>query len=267
MVEPIESLDDPRLDDYRNVSDPELLARGDIFMAEGRLVVARLLQQTRIPVRSLLLTSTARAALQPIVQARPDVPLFEVSQTVMNAITGFNIHRGCLAVGVRPDPVDATALAESARRLVVVERIANADNVGSIFRNAAALDGDGIVLDHASTDPLYRKALRTSMGAALRVPYARVRDLDATLTDLKARGWTLLALTPSPDAPPLGAVVPALQGRVAVLAGHEGEGLLPATMALCTARARIPMTSGVDSLNVAAATAIALYELQRADHG
>ena len=267
MVEQVVDLDDPRLDDYRNVSDPELLARGGIFMAEGRLVVARLLQQARIPVRSLLLTATAHEALKTVVRARPDVPLLEVPQTVMNAITGFNIHRGCLAVGIRPDPLGVAALATTAQRLVVVERLANADNVGSIFRSAAALGADGIVLDHASADPLYRKALRTSMGTALQVPYARSQDWDGVLTELRSHGWALLALTPSTDVAPLADVVPHLRGRVAVLVGHEGDGLLPGTMAQCTARARIPMASGVDSLNVATATAIALYELQRASHG
>jgi tRNA G18 (ribose-2'-O)-methylase SpoU len=183
----------------------------------------------------------------------------------MNGVTGFNIHRGCLALGERGAAGDVTVLARDARRLVVLEQVANADNVGGVFRNAAAFAADGVILDPRSTDPLYRKAIRTSVGAALHVPFARAADWPSALEEIRNAGMILIGLTPSPDAERIGRVAERLDGtRAALLLGHEGDGLTEAALASCDIRARIPMEgAAADSLNVATAAAIALYELGR----
>ena len=180
----------------------------------------------------------------------------------MNAIAGFNIHRGCLAVGERLPPPAWESLASGARRLVILEHVSNADNVGAIFRNAAAFGLDAVLLGPSCTDPLYRKAIRTSMGAALRMPFALMEDWPQDLYRLKTGGMSLLALTPSARAETLDRVAPSL--RTAVLVGHEGEGLSDAALRASDIQVRIPMASGIDSLNVATAAAIAFYALRGA---
>jgi tRNA G18 (ribose-2'-O)-methylase SpoU len=257
---------DSRLTDYRSVSDPHLAHRHRIFIAEGRLVVRRLLGDRRFVTRSVLVTEAARMALDDALAARPDVPVYVVPLGVMTGVTGFNLHRGCLAIAERPRPVPWADLVSSARTLIVLERVANADNVGGVFRNAAAFGAEAVLLDPDSTDPLYRKAIRTSMGAALQVPFARAEPWPAVLRTLAARGFATLALTPASTAPSLAAAIADAAGGsrpVALVLGHEGEGLTAGAIDACTHRARIPIASGVDSLNVAAAAAIALYELRR----
>jgi tRNA G18 (ribose-2'-O)-methylase SpoU len=179
----------------------------------------------------------------------------------MSGVTGFNFHRGCLAVGVRPPARDWREVVRDARRLVILERIGNVDNVGSIFRSAAAFGVDGVLLQTDCADPLYRKAIRTSMAASLTMPYATAPWPD-TLRELREQGWATVAMTPTAVAPLLRHVTADVSTRpVAVVLGHEGEGLTQDALAACTHRARIPMTNGVDSLNVATAAAITLYEM------
>jgi tRNA G18 (ribose-2'-O)-methylase SpoU len=199
----VADLSDPRVADYRNVPDPELLRARGVFVAEGRHVVRRLLASPRFRTRSLLLTESALASLADLTQRVGDLPVFVVSQDAMNAIAGFNIHRGCLAIGERPAPLVWTDLVDDARLVLVLERIANADNVGGIFRNAAAFGADAVLLGPACTDPLYRKAIRTSMGAALRVPFAAIEEWPTDLARLRSSGFRILALTPAADAEPL----------------------------------------------------------------
>src|SRR5262249_33999787 len=149
-----------------------------------------------------------------------------VPQQVMNEIAGFNIHRGCLAIGERPPRRSLVDLATNTRRLVAMERVGNADNVGAIFRNAAALGADGILMGPSCTDPLYRKAIRTSMAAALTMPFAAAHPWPGVLRDLHIEGWTVIAMTPAPTALPLADVAEIVRGqRTVVLVGHEGEGL------------------------------------------
>jgi tRNA G18 (ribose-2'-O)-methylase SpoU len=180
----------------------------------------------------------------------------------MNEIAGFNIHRGCLAIGERPESLDWHDLARSARRLVILERVSDADNVGSAFRNAAAFGVDAVLLDPGSTDPLYRKAIRTSMGATLLLPFARVAAWPEALRELGRDGVAVVALTPASSAPCLRTVAAELAGRrVALVLGHEGDGLTEAALNACDVRARIPMAPGADSINIATAAAIALYAL------
>jgi tRNA G18 (ribose-2'-O)-methylase SpoU len=257
---------DPRLADYRGVPDPELARARGVFVAEGRLVVRRLLG-SRFVTRSVMVTPTALGAVTDLVNSQPCLAVFVVTQEVMNAIAGFNIHRGCLAIGERPAPRPWYELARHGRSLVALERVGNADNVGATFRAAAAFDADGVLLDAASADPLYRKAIRTSMGASLQVGFAAGVPWPGALTGLGSHGWAVVGLTPAAAAP-LAPVLASVGGRrVTLVLGHEGDGLTPEAMAACTHLARIPMPGGVDSLNVAMAAGIALYELRRASPG
>ncbi len=257
---------DPRLADYRNIPDMALVEQRGIFVAEGRLVVQRLLSDSRFPTRSVMVTEPALASVLSVVDSHYHTPVYVVPQAVMNDVAGFNVHRGCLAIGERPEPHDWLDLARPARRLVILERIGDPDNVGSAFRNAAAFGVETVLLDPASADPLYRKAIRTSMGATLRIPFARVPEWPGALRELDRDGVAVIALTPSSSAPCLRAVAAQLSDRrVALVLGHEGEGLTQAALDACALRARIPMAGGTDSVNVATAGAIAMYEFARAD--
>jgi tRNA G18 (ribose-2'-O)-methylase SpoU len=275
-VTSVDTEHDPRLEDYRNVPDSDLLERRGIFVAEGRLVVARLLH-SRLTTRSVMVTRPAYESLKTVLDTQPDVPVYVVPQAAMDQVTGFHIHRGCLAVGERPNPVSWQALiadvsgADDANpggfapleRCVVIalERIGDADNIGGIFRNAAAFGAGAVLLDSASTDPLYRKAIRTSMGAALAIPFARAEPWPGVLRDLGADGFAVVAMTPAVDAMPLRECAGRITGRrVAIVLGHEGDGLSGAALEACEYQARIPMAPGVDSLNVASAAAVAMYE-------
>ena len=271
----VDDPDDQRIATYRNVPDPELLVQDGLFVAEGRLVVRRLIEGQRFSVRSVMVNDAAVVSLRDVLTTRDELPVYLVSQAVINGITGFNIHRGCLAIGERPQPRHWHEVTAAARLVVALERIANADNVGAVFRNAAAFGVDAVLLERTCTDPLYRKAIRTSMGAALSMPFAEAEPWPDALRELARGGtagsdppWVVLAMTPSPDAPALRDLAPTISDRpIVVVVGNEGEGLTSAALDACTHRARIPMTRArdeVDSLNVATATAIALYELSRA---
>ena len=262
-VIPVSSASHERLAAYRNLPDAELLAQHGVFVAEGRLVVRRLLE-SQLVTQSVMVTEPALASLEDVLARHDDLPVYVVPQAVMNAITGFNIHRGCLALGERPAARSLTELTQAAQRLVAVERVSNADNVGSIFRNAAAFGIDGVLVGPSCTDPLYRKAIRTSMGAALTMPFVEAEPWPGVLQDLQTDGWNVIAMTPSPTALPLADVARVVGGhRVVVLVGHEGEGLTQDSLAASSYQARIPMAAGVDSVNVATALAIALYEINR----
>jgi tRNA G18 (ribose-2'-O)-methylase SpoU len=255
---------DPRLSDFRNVPDPELLRERGIFVAEGRLVVRRLLTESPYATRSVMVTEPARAALADVLGARPDLPVYVVSPAVMKEVSGFNIHRGCLAIGERPRALAWQDAVARARTLVVLERVANADNVGGIFRNAAAFGAGAVLLDAATTDPLYRKAIRTSMGSTLVVPFARVGLLAEMIIQLKRNGFATVALTPASSATGLASVANDVRAKpLALVLGHEGEGLLEETLRACEFQARIPISTAVDSLNVASAAAIGLHEFTR----
>jgi tRNA G18 (ribose-2'-O)-methylase SpoU len=261
----VESLEDPRLADYRHLPDPELLRRGEIFIAEGRLVVRTLLAESPLAVRSVLLTENARRGLADALEPRvPTLPVFIVPEGTLAALTGFNLHRGCLAVGERPRRERVGALLgrmASVRRLVLLEQIGNADNLGGIFRNAAAFGVDAVVLGPGCCDPLYRKAIRVSMGAALRVPFCHATDWPADLDAIRAAGIKVAALTPSPAAVAIASWAADLPSgaRLALLAGSEGAGLSEAALTHADAALRIPMAPGMDSLNVATAVGIALH--------
>jgi tRNA G18 (ribose-2'-O)-methylase SpoU len=256
---------DERLRDYLAVGDPDLARRTGTFVAEGREVVRRLLESARHPVRSLLVSASGREALTATLdRLAASVPVYEVPQALIESITGYNIHRGCLALAGRPpDRAWGDVLPrEPGATAVVLERVGNADNVGGVFRNAHGLGASAVLLSDGCVDPLYRKAIRTSMGAALLVPFARLSPWPRALTTLRALGWRVAALSPRADRR-LDDWVRTVDRaeRVAVLAGHEGEGLSDEALEAADERVSIPMVAAADSLNVAVAVAIALYEL------
>jgi tRNA G18 (ribose-2'-O)-methylase SpoU len=261
------SLEDPRVADYRGVRDPELLADRGLFVAEGRLVVRRLLQRSPYPVRSVLLSETALAALRQTNEdfPPPDIPVYVVRTSDFAALSGVHIHRGCLALGVRPSPPVMGDLLRTARLVLVLESVANADNVGGLFRNAEAFGVDSVLLDPRTCDPLYRKAIRTSAGASLTVPFTRIAPWPAALVLLRSEGFTCVALSPGRDAVPLDTFAARpLPARLAILVGSEGIGLTPEARSLVEEAVRIPMVPGIDSLNVAVAAGIALSRLSLA---
>ena len=259
----IDSPDDPRLALYRHVADPVLLREHRLFVAEGRLVVRTLLTASPLRTRSVLVTRQALDSLADVLREDSPLPILVVPQDVMNGIVGFNIHRGCLALGERPPqrPLDRLIETGSAR-LVVLENISNADNVGGIVRCAGAF-GAAVVLGPHCADPLYRKAIRTSMGAALRVPFADADVWPDAIGRLRGAGYHVVALTPSSDAGDLDEAAGALAAmpRVALLVGAEGPGLTAAALAASDRRVRIRIDPSVDSLNVAVAAGIALHRL------
>lgn len=252
---------DPRVALYRGARDPELLSAHGLFIAEGRLIVQRLLDRSAFRVRSVLCTPTAFGAMQDVFDSSQSEILL-VDQDVMDAITTFNIHRGCLALAERGTGTPLDRLLTTDGPLVVLENVGNPDNVGGVFRNAAAFGASGVLLSPGCTDPLYRKAIRTSMGATLTTPFVADVPWPQALDALRAAEWSLIALTPAGDREIADAArqLP-VDGRVALLCGHEGDGLSEAALARATLSARIAMVPEVDSLNVATAAAVALYAL------
>jgi tRNA G18 (ribose-2'-O)-methylase SpoU len=240
---------DPRVADFVALTDRE--RDPGVFVAEGVLAIERLLASP-YPVRSILVTPTKAARL-----AGTGAPVLVAEQAVMNAIAGFDIHRGALASADRlPLPALASLLAH-ARLVAVLEGINDLENMGALFRNAAAFGVDAVLLSPDCCDPLYRRSVRVSLGHVMHVPFTRVDGLG--LDALRTAGFTTVALTPSTEAEPIDAIDPG--PRVALLLGAEGEGLRPATLAAADRRARIPMADGVDSINVATAAAIAFHRL------
>jgi len=247
--------------DYAQVGQPHSLRERGLFVAEGRLVVQRLFQTT-FTIRSVLITRTAFAALEDILEPRR-CPIYVCEQDTMNKLAGFDFHRGCLAIGERPPAIESANWFQSAHRLLALEGVGNPDNVGGVFRVAAAFGVDGILLDRTSGDPLYRKAIRTSMGAAFSVPFAQTEKWLETLAAMRASGADVVALTPDVAAANLADYVThrSRDRRVVLMLGAEGPGLSPKAMRAATATVRIPIAKEVDSLNVVVAAGIALAAL------
>jgi tRNA G18 (ribose-2'-O)-methylase SpoU len=252
---------DPRLADYVRLTDVQLRRTlepaGGLFIAEGEKVISRAVA-AGYPVRSLLVAEDKLSPIAELAAAWP-VPLYVLTPEVAERLTGYRVHRGALGSMQRlPLPEPAAVLA-GASRIVVLEDIVDHANVGAVFRCAAALGFDAVLLAPRCADPLYRRAVKVSMGAVFGVPYSRLTDWRGGLADLRAAGFTLLALTPDPAAVPIGEVPSA--GKLALLIGGEGNGLSGRWLDSADQAVRIPMSRGVDSLNVAAATAIACYLL------
>ena len=255
----IDGPDDPRMDDYRNLTDAALLRSRGLFVAEGRIVVTRVIEDGHSIVSVLLNDAALRGLEGSLATLHRDTPIYVCETAAFSAITGFNLHRGCLALTKRPPEPAVEEIVDVADVLLVLEDVTNPDNVGSAFRNAAAFGAGGVLLSPACCDPLYRKAIRTSMGSVLRMPYARLKDWPAALTMLKAKGFRLVALTPRDSAVDLQSCD--RRARTAVLVGSEGPGLTAGAEAMADLCVRIPIRRTVDSLNLATATGIALYHL------
>ena len=267
VLVPIDDPADPRVGDFVGLNDPDLRrmrersggADGGFFIAEGDLVIRQLLRST-YRLRCLLLTPLRLAALETELEG-VDVPVYVAAPPVVNAISGFHLHRGALASADRRPLPTVREVTGAANLVVVTEAVNDHENLGSIFRNAAAFGAGAVVLDPTSSDPLYRRSIRVSMGNVLRLPFTVARPWPAAIGELQALGFEVLALTPSAGGDDLRSVVP--RPRQALLVGAEGPGLSAAARAAADRRVRIAMAPGVDSLNVAAATAVALHHLAR----
>jgi len=259
----IESADDPRIAAYRSIRERDLAGRHNSFVAEGKVVLNVLFSSSRFVADSMLVLENRLAGLSDLLARAPDgMPIYVAAQEVMDEIAGFHIHRGILAIGRRGSELTVAELLASMPQeaLVVVPiGISNHDNIGAIFRNAAAFEADAIFMDETCCDPLYRKAVRVSVGAALKIPFARGMIAEKLVNEIKAEGFELLALAGG-GQDEIGDI--RAGGRKALLLGTEGEGLPPDVMNVARP-VRIPMSSGMDSLNVAAASAIALHQLWR----
>lgn len=266
----ITRLDDPRVDVFRNVRDADLRGRDDLFMAESELVLRRLMR-TPQRLHSMLLSHEKLDRMrEAIAVLPPSVPVYVADLKLIHDIAAFHIHRGCLAAGFRPKPAELSLDAvlgplhtRETLCVLLAEGITNVDNMGALFRNAAAFGVDAIILDSTSCDPLYRKAIRVSMGHALSIPYAICPGWLTSLERLKKEwGITLVAAECAPDAQPLWAMPNA--PRMGMVFGSEGHGLPRATLDVCDAVCAIPMSEAAPSLNVAVASAVFLYERRRA---
>lgn len=256
---------DERLADYVRLRETTLRRQleqaGGLFIAEGAVIIRRAIEAGYRP-RSFLLAERWLAGLADLL-AEVDAPVYLVSEALAEQVTGFHVHRGALASMHRSQPRVMAELL-SARRLVVCEDIVDHTNVGAIIRCAAGLGWDGVLLAPRAADPLYRRAIKTSMGAVFDVPWARMTDWAEGLVQLRAAGFTVVALALSPDAVSLASYaeqVRAQPRRIALLCGTEGAGLSARWLSQADAVVRIDMHRGVDSLNVAAAAAVACYTL------
>jgi tRNA G18 (ribose-2'-O)-methylase SpoU len=260
----VRDADDPRLADYVRLTDIKLRtsleAAHGLFVAEGEKVVRRALA-AGYPPRSLLLTQRRVAGLADLLGAWP-APVYVVPDQVAERVTGFDVHRGVLAAMARLPTRTVAEVQAAASRLVVLEDIVDHGNVGGIFRCAAALGVPGVILSPRCADPLYRRAVKVSMGAVFAIPYARMTDWYGGLAELRAAGFRLLALTPDQSATPITRA--AMGERAALLLGTEGDGLSSrwrheADEAVCIPMAPGALAAGVDSLNVVAAAAVACH--------
>jgi tRNA G18 (ribose-2'-O)-methylase SpoU len=262
VVTPITDPDDPRIEPYRSVRERDLAGRAGLFVAEGRVVLEKLVRNGRHPIRSLLVAEPRLAGLSPLLDDLPlAVPVYAAAQPVMDAVAGFPVHRGVLAVGERRALEPGALLAGLGANALVLglSAIANHDNMGGIFRNAAAFGAAAVLLDAACCDPLYRKAIRVSVGAALTVPFARLDAEQDLARTLSAAGFEVLALSPRGQVE-LSKL--SCGPRVAALFGAEGPGLAPELLAR-TRSVRIGMAGGFDSLNVATTSGLVLYQLTK----
>jgi len=257
---PISSADDPRIAPYRALKDRDLDRGG--FIVEGTIALEQLIRAGRFPIDSLFLSEKRAEALAPLIeQLPPEAPVYTAPQRVMDSLAGYHLHRGVLALASRGAEPSAnqllTGLPPGPLTLLVLIGLSNHDNVGGCFRNAAAFGASAVLLDETSCDPLYRKSIRVSSGAALTLPFAHGGDGTSLLASLMNAGIETWSLSPTGGeyldtlAPP---------SRLALVLGAEGPGL-PADLMARSRRVSIPMASGMDSLNVATAGAIALSNM------
>ena len=257
---------DPRVDDFRDLNSvdrrPDLPTGKGLVIAEGVLVAQRMLASRFAP--HAFLGTERRLGELAVDLTGVGVPFYRASAEVMAQVVGFHLNRGVLGAARRAPELSVPQVLAGARTVAVLEGVNDHENLGSVFRNAAGLGVDAVVFGAGCADPLYRRAVRVSMGHALLVPFARAGHWPADLTDLRQHGFRLLAMTPNPRAGTLAEVMGGLADhKVAVLLGAEGPGLTETAMRACDVRVRVPMSRGTDSLNVATAAALAFYERVR----
>lgn len=255
---------DPRLRDYVDLRDVQLRklleSERGVFIAEGEKVVRRALESGH-QARSFLMAPRWLDTLSDVL-ATTDAPVYVMSEAAIEGVTGFHVHRGALASLDRRPLVSVEEVLAGARRVVVAEDLVDHTNIGAIFRSAAALGFDAVILSPRCADPLYRRAIKVAMGSVFWLPYARVDDWYAFPDLLRELGWTSLAMTLAEDARDLREVAASdLGDKVAVMVGSEGDGLSPHWTRSADVRVTVPMAAGIDSLNVAAATAVACWAL------
>jgi len=260
----IDDLSDPRLADYSNLTDVALRRlsepAGGLYIAESSKVIARAIAAGHTP-RSVLVQQQWLDDLSPIVGGF-DVPVFVASAPVLETLTGYNLHRGALAAMHRPDLRPVGEVIRDARRVVVLEDIVDHTNVGAIFRSVAGLGADAVLITPRCADPLYRRSVRVSMGTVLQVPWTRLDEWPMGAQQLHDAGFHVAALALSDRAVSLDEFASNAPEKVALVLGTEGDGLSSTALRLADTVVTIPMMHGVDSLNVASASAVALYALR-----
>ncbi|MET7717788.1 RNA methyltransferase [Streptomyces sp. NPDC005407] len=257
----VEDPDDPRLRDYTGLTDVELRRKREpaegLFIAEGEKVIRRA-KDAGYEMRSMLLSAKWVDVMRDVIDELP-APVYAVSPELAERVTGYHVHRGALASMQRKPLPTADDLLQSARRVVVMEAVNDHTNIGAIFRSAAALGMDAVLLSPDCADPLYRRSVKVSMGAVFSVPYARLESWPRGLESVREAGFKLLALTPDEKAAAIDEAAPHRLDRVALMLGAEGDGLSTQALVAADEWVRIPMAHGVDSLNVGAAAAVAFY--------
>lgn len=264
----------PELDVYARLTEGQLLNRHEpdkgIFIAESPKVIERALDAGCIPISLLMETKHAENQAREIIRRCGEIPVYTAEFEVLTQLTGFHLTRGMLCAMHRPPLCKAEAVISNARRIAVLENVMNPTNVGAIFRSAAALNMDGVLLTAACVDPLYRRAIRVSMGTVFQIPWTFFDGQDAWpqpgIRLLQRHGFKTAAMALSDASVPIDDPALLSEEKLAIVLGTEGDGLAPDTIASCDYTVRIPMSHGVDSLNVAAASAVAFWQLGRGSH-
>lgn len=264
----IHDFSDPALDVYARLTENQLLNRADpdnaLFVAESPLVIGRALDAGCEPVSFLMERQhTQGKGREILARCCQDIPVYTADESVLTQLTGFHLTRGMLCAMRRPKLQSVEDVCRDARRLVVLENVMNPTNIGAIFRSAAALNMDAVLLTEAGSDPLYRRAVRVSMGTVFQIPWTYLPDgwPEPSMGWLRAQGFRTVAMALRDDSVPLNDPRLLAEERLAIVLGTEGDGLAQATIDACDYTVRIPMSHGVDSLNVAAASAVAFYQL------
>ncbi len=262
MIIRLETADDPRVGDYVSLTDVQLRKAKEpaegLYIAESPKVVRRALAAGHRP-RSFFVSEKRLPEVQDVLDDHPGIPAYVGTAAMLEDITGINLHRGAMASMHRPAPVPMDSLLQGARRVAVLENISDHTNIGAIFRSAAALGVDAVLISPSCGDPLYRRSIRVSMGTVFAIPWARMDSLPRGLQMLHGAGFATAALALEADSLTIDELAARNEGKLALILGSEGYGLSPETLAAAQNTVMIPMYAGVDSLNVAAASAVAFF--------
>lgn len=266
-IKEVTDFSDPQLDIYARLTEVQLLNRREpdkgIFIAESPKVIERALNAGCVPISFLMETRHVENQAKELIARCGDIPVFTAGLDVLTQLTGFKLTRGMLCAMYRPKLPTVEDICNNARRVAVLEDVMNPTNVGAIFRSAAALGIDAVVLTSASSDPLYRRSIRVSMGTVFQVPWTYLGE--GGISDLRRLGFKTAAMALKSDSLPIYDPRLAKIDKLAIVLGTEGDGLAAGTIADCDYTVLIPMSHGVDSLNVAAASAVAFYQLAALD--